>query len=383
MYSLYLAGTRMPVPPEKIEIATKGKNETVTLISGEEVNLIKKPGLSECSFELLLPAHPYHFAFYEAGVFQTPDYYTELFEFLMTSESYFCLDLYRESPDGAEQLRHINMPVTLEEYSVAENAEDGQDWVVKLKLKYYRAYGTKVLVPDASGSGYTVARADTKEAVRVVVTKKDDTLQSICLREFQSDAKEYLDKVYRLNKATFDQYNKGDVSYIVENPEEWETDAMTLKSNIAALVDKAFLGGHRDGLAESDPGLHWSQPYLVSLQDKDAISNWRVWAYGDEGAASWLDLESGLVTQAYMMALVDKITGGTCYKYVDRICDHWGRNHLDSLCDKGMIKNPEKWKNFQAPVENSNALSLVNQALAATIDKYRVYPGMRLLLWEK
>lgn len=383
MYYLFIAGTPFPVPPEKLKLTIKGKNETVTLIDGGEVNLIKKPGLTEVSFELLLPAVQYDFAFYEAGFFRTPDYYTELLEFLMTSGSYFNFELYRYSYDGKTELAHIQMPVTLEEYTETEEAEKGQDITVECKLKYYRAYGTKVLVPNAEGTGYTVARTDVKEPVRVVVVREGDTLQSICLREFQSDAKEYMDKVYRLNKATFDEYNKGDISYIVQNPEEWTGDSLTLKSNAAALIDKAFLGGHRGGLKESDPELHWAQPYLVSLQSKGAISDWRTWAYGDEGQAIWLDLDKGLVTQAYLMAAVDKITGGMCKKYINAENDHWGRNHLNSLCDKAIISEPEKWLNFDGGVINTNTLSLVNKALGASIDKYAVYPGMRLLLWDK
>ncbi len=383
MYYLFIAGTPFPVPPEKIELSIKGKNETVTLIDEGEVNLIKKPGLTEVSLDLLLPAVQYDFAFYEAGVFRTPDYYTELLEFLMTSGSYFYFELYRYAYDGSKELSHIQMPVTLEEYTETEEAEKGQDITIKCKFKYYRAYGTKVLVPNADGTGYTVARTDVKEPVRVIIAREGDTLQNICLREFQSDAKEYRDKVYRLNKATFDEYNKGDISYIIQNPEEWTGDSLTLKSNAAALIDKAFLGGHRDGLKESDPELHWAQPYLVSLQSKGAISDWRTWAYGDEGQATWLDLDKGLVTQAYLMAAVDKITGGMCPKYAGAKSDHWGRNHLNSLCDKAIISEPEKWLNFDGAVLNSDTLSLVNKALGSTIDKYAIYPGMRLLLWDK
>ena len=83
------------------------------------------------------------------------------------------------------------------------------------------------------------------------------------------------------------------------------------------------------------------------------------------------------------MAAVDKITGGMCPKYAGTKTDHWGRNHLNSLCDKAIISEPEKWLNFDGAVLNSDTLSLVNKALGSTIDKYAIYPGMRLLLWDK
>lgn len=375
MYALYIAGTRFPVPPDKINMNFKGKNETVTLIDEGEINLIKKPGLTEYSFEIMLPINPYHFAYYENNDFQPPEYYTDLLEFLMTSGSYFTVDLYRERPSGGKEneLRAIEMPVTLESYTITEDAKEGQDWTVELNFKYYRAYGTKVLVQNADGTGYVVARTDAKEPVRVVVVKNGETLASICRREFKKDDRETIDRVYRLNRAEIDRMNKADTSYIVENAEEWSGFGFTSKANAAALIDKAFLGGHNEKAAGINPEAHWSQPYVMSLRQKGAVTDLKEWLINPDGN----------VSQAILMALMDKITGGTCQEYVDREADHWGRNHLDSLCDKAIIGEPENWLDFDGPVLNSNTLALVNKALNATIDKYAVYPGMRLVLWEK
>ena len=144
MYALYIAGTRFPVPPDKINMNFKGKNETVPLIDEGEINLIKKPGLTEYSFEIMLPINPYHFAYYENNDFQPPEYYTDLLEFLMTSGSYFTVDLYRERPSGGKEneLRAIEMPVTLESYTITEDAMVGQEWSVDLNFKFNRAFGT-------------------------------------------------------------------------------------------------------------------------------------------------------------------------------------------------------------------------------------------------
>lgn len=372
MYSLYLASTQFPVLPEKIEMSYNGQNETVNLIDDGEVTFIKTPGLSEYSFSLLLPAVPYHFAVYPDNVFRPPTYYTELLEFLMITKSCFQLDIYRTYPDGREDLKAINATVTLESYTITENAEDGQDWIVKIKLKQYRPFGTKVLQLNATGTAYTIVRNDFKEPVRVTEVKEGETLESICRVYFGRDDREILDKIYKLNKAEMDKMNMADVAYIIENQEEWIADNYTSKGNAAALIDKAFLGGYNEKAADVNPAINWAQPYIMSLKSKGALVDWQ----------DWVDNPDNNVSQAFLMALVDKITGGTHVDYSTPELDHWGRAHLNSLCDKGIIEEPEKWEEFDGAVLNQNTIGLVNKALNVTINKYKIYPGMRLLLTE-
>ena len=55
MYSMYFGDERVPVVPEKITIKIKNQNKTLNLISGVEINTLRDAGLSEVSFDLLLP----------------------------------------------------------------------------------------------------------------------------------------------------------------------------------------------------------------------------------------------------------------------------------------------------------------------------------------
>ncbi|MGN0180964.1 MAG: hypothetical protein ACI4DP_00890 [Candidatus Ornithomonoglobus sp.] len=48
--------------------------------------------------------------------------------------------------------------------------------------------------------------------------------------------------------------------------------------------------------------------------------------------------------------------------YVGRSTDHWGRNHLDSLCDKGIITTPDAWTNFESEVSRANCMALICKA---------------------
>lgn len=376
MYKLHIAGTQIPVVPGKIEIKVNGKNETVTLVNEGEVNLIKPAGLSDIEFELLLPAQPYSFAIYDTG-FKEPEYYLELFRYLKSSKSYFTIDLAREFPAGDPEGKGINQRsffyfrVTLESYTIIEDAEEGFDLKVKLKFKEYHPFGTKTLVPNLDGTGYIIKKTDIKNPVRVVEVRQGESLYDVCMREFGKADAETVENIYKLNKAEIDSKNIGDVSYVVNNRELWADGEYTSRANAAALIDKAFLGGHIN-FGDDKPNIHWAQPYIISLNHKNALDNVDDWIQGADGN----------ISQALLLALVDKITDGTVSDYVGRETDHWGRNHLDSLCDKGIILEPDKWLDFDGPVLNQNTVALLNKALAATVSRYSVYEGSRLKLYQ-
>ena len=45
-YKLYMAGTLMPITPSKVTVKINNQNKTMTLINGEEINILKAAGLS-------------------------------------------------------------------------------------------------------------------------------------------------------------------------------------------------------------------------------------------------------------------------------------------------------------------------------------------------
>lgn len=61
-YKMFLNGLLMPVCPGKVTVKVNGQNKTMNLLNGEEINLLKTPGLSDVSFELLLPHRAYPFS---------------------------------------------------------------------------------------------------------------------------------------------------------------------------------------------------------------------------------------------------------------------------------------------------------------------------------
>ncbi len=142
-YHVYLGDVEIPIPPEKINLKISGNNKTITLINDGEINILKNPGLTELSFELLLPQVQYPFAYYPNG-FQRAQYYLNTLEKLMVERKTFQFIVSRVLPNGIP-LYDTNMKVSLEKYEIKEDAKNGFDITVSITLKQYRDYATKVI----------------------------------------------------------------------------------------------------------------------------------------------------------------------------------------------------------------------------------------------
>lgn len=140
-YSFYMDGVLLPVTPETLQLKIKGRNETVTLMDQGEVNVLKSPGLTEVSFDALLPNVRYPFAEYPGG-FRKAEYYLTLFERLKLS-GVFQLVVSRRMP-GGNGLHGSSLKVSIEDYETKEDAgQYGTDVMVSVSLKQFRNYGTK------------------------------------------------------------------------------------------------------------------------------------------------------------------------------------------------------------------------------------------------
>lgn len=149
--------------------------------------------------------------------------------------------------------------------------------------------------------------------------------------------KQYLDELV----------NKG----IITDIDIWSRfeDAVT-KAQTIALIDKVTGGMWTS--EESNTLVHWSQPHVISLSGKGVISD----------KTQWLDSLDSTISKAMLLALIDKATGGIKSAYEGRETDHWGRNHLDSLCDKAIIDTPSAWTNFDGQVTKAQLMALVCKA---------------------
>lgn len=142
-YDFYLEKCLLPIAPPKLSVKINNANETVTLINEGEINILKKAELTDIEFECRIPQEKYPFAVYKSG-FKGADYFLDYFESLKTSKKPFQFIVCRKRPTG-KRLFDTNIKVSMEDYKITEDAENGFDTLVKIKLKQWRDYGTKTV----------------------------------------------------------------------------------------------------------------------------------------------------------------------------------------------------------------------------------------------
>lgn len=142
-YDFYLNRCLLPIAPPKLTVKINNANKTVTLIDEGQINLLKKAELTDLEFECRIPQEPCPFAVYKSG-FKGADYFLDYFEALKTDQKPFQFIVCRTRPTG-KKLFDTNMKVSMEDYKITEDAKEGFDLMVDIKLKQWRDYGTKTV----------------------------------------------------------------------------------------------------------------------------------------------------------------------------------------------------------------------------------------------
>lgn len=216
MYRVYLGGFLMPVTPGKIETTVNGRNETVTLINEGEVNILKSPGLTDINIpDLMLPVKKYPFSndvamnWSQDGVTKftngtDPDFYLGFFERWKVMKQFIQFKVIRTSPDDKKILFTTQMDVTVEDYHVVEDAEEGGDLIVELNLKQYKAWGAKKLKITSKNKTPkpTNPRKPRNKDTKKYTIKDGDTLKKIA-RKLLNDGSLW-EKIYKTNKKTIE-----------------------------------------------------------------------------------------------------------------------------------------------------------------------------------
>ena len=156
-YYVFLEFLPLPVAPEKIEITVPNLNKTITLVDMGEVNIVRGEGLKEISFDMLLPSFNYPFATYSLGSFSISQSLGYL-EYLKQTGSiaHFIVTRCRKGIPSW----WTNIRVTVEDFKVIEDANNGTDVIVSINLKEHREYKTKLAKVKKDEKGTLTATFD-------------------------------------------------------------------------------------------------------------------------------------------------------------------------------------------------------------------------------
>lgn len=205
-YDMYFGKVLLPVTPSSVKTEINNKNKTIDLINEGEVNVLKSAGLTKITFNLLLPNVKYSFAKYPNG-FKNASYYLAILEDYKVSKKPFQFILTRTLPAGGV-LFNTNIKVSLENYTIEDDASEGFDTKVSITLKQYKVYGTKT----ANIAAYvrTVQTRDAGSGANTAGTKytivKGDTLWNIAKLKLGKGSR--WTEIYNANKSVIESAAK-------------------------------------------------------------------------------------------------------------------------------------------------------------------------------
>lgn len=203
-YEMYMGHILCPITPSKVQLKIKNQNKTMNLVNGTQINVLNDAGLTEVTFDLLLPNVKYPFATYKDDIFVNAKYFLDEFEKMKLEKKTFIFKLLRKFPTGVDLYNTDDIMVSLESYTIKEDASQGFDVVVSITLKQFKLYGTKIVkVLDG-----TVSVEQTRETsnspmpsdnpVTTYTVVKGDSLWNIA-KKFYGDGSKYT-AIYEANK---------------------------------------------------------------------------------------------------------------------------------------------------------------------------------------
>lgn len=194
----------LPIPPESFNTDVSGKNEIVEIINAGEVNILKDIALRDFSFKILLPKDNALTSLRDSE-FKEPVFYLNKFRKFIMDKKPVRFFITRLLPCGKEIFKG-NLLVTLEDYSVEENAGEEGDFWVELNLKEYREI--RGIVTNTTGekdkNGNTIVNQEiqrtTKETAKIYTTVSGDTLWKIAKLQL-NDGERYTE-IAKINNIT-------------------------------------------------------------------------------------------------------------------------------------------------------------------------------------
>lgn len=218
-YHFFIGDLEMPYAPSQLKVTIGSNNKTVDLISGNEINILKSPKLTEIEFDVELPrGRQYAFA----NTLISSKTYTDYFEKLMLKRSPTQLVITRPNPSlrtgiggTIKDFESTVLKVSLEGYTSEESADNAYDVKVSLKFKEYPSYGTvttKVVTSNTNTSGASGNKVTVQTTTKPATQNKSYTVKSgDCLwniaRQFYGNSAKWT-VIYDANKTVIENTAK-------------------------------------------------------------------------------------------------------------------------------------------------------------------------------
>ena len=197
-----------PITPPSLNIKIGSNNEVVTLINEGDINLLKSPALVEVEFEARFPMRKYPYS-REVQSFQS---YWDKLKLLKENKTPFRFIVARAT-NSLKSTWDTNLQMALENIEIKEDADEGDDVIVSIKMRQYKDYGVKILKKASSSTSTTTSTATKKREE----TKQTDSNQSYTVKSgdcLWNIAKKYYGngasytKIYEANKKIIEDTAK-------------------------------------------------------------------------------------------------------------------------------------------------------------------------------
>lgn len=192
-----------PVTPGALSINVGSNNKVVTLIDEGDINILKSPSLIEVEFEARFPMRKYPYS-REVSNFEA---YFDKFKELKENKKSFRFIVSRTTPNG-KPTWDTNLLVALEDFTLEENADEGDDVLINFKLKQFKEYGVKTIkLPDTTPPTTSTSekpRADDNKTgeSKPYTVKPGDCLWTISKEHYGNGAK--WKTIYEANKTVIE-----------------------------------------------------------------------------------------------------------------------------------------------------------------------------------
>lgn len=164
---------KLPVTPDKFEVAVEHRNTVVNIIKLGDINLLGKSGLKTVTMSCFLPAQDYNFSKDDR---EDPEWYIDKLEKWRNDNTLIRFIISEV----------INIQCTIK--ALTWGMQDGtHDIYYSLTLKEYRSISAK-------------KRSVKKVKATTHKVKKGDTLSSIAKKYYGSSKADYRNKIYNANK---------------------------------------------------------------------------------------------------------------------------------------------------------------------------------------